>query len=90
MPGYAYQPTIIQNPAGTWSLVGHIPAYMADLYFETEAVAQLALEEVLEVIRTGHCDGDATFAHIWLTTERPVRRGTFHRCKTLVRESDLK
>jgi len=84
-----YKAAINKCPTGVYSLVGHIPAYFSDLMFETEHVAQQALVEAQSALQTGHVDSDATFAHVWLTTERPFRPGTFHTRKTLVRESDL-
>ena len=78
---YHYQTTVLHNPAGTFSLVGTIPAYMDRLHFQDRAVAELARLEALDVLAGGE---PGQFGAIAAKAPREYRPGSFHLKKILV------
>ena len=70
---FAHYPTvIIQCPTGVYMLAGQLPAYMNNMLFATEAIANEAKTEAETVLLTQRAPESSKFANAYFAGTRLV------------------
>ena len=63
------KPAVNENPNGTFSVVGTVPAYLSNLVFEDRELAQMALDEGNAVLERGEGAVSPAFRAAWQQTQ---------------------